>query len=71
MILDLGRVWEERSGVVGDSEPSGDLSQSTHDSPPYSNLIPEKANQNEWRERRVNDISHLSLSLSYHSHLSI
>ena len=33
IILDLGRVWKERSGVVGDSEPSGDHSQSTHGSP--------------------------------------
>ena len=71
MILDLGRVWEERSGVAGDSEPSGDLSQSTHDSPPYSNLTPAKVNQNEGGEKGVNDISHRSLSLSYHSHLSI
>lgn len=30
MILNLGRVWEEKHGVAGDLEPCGALSKCTH-----------------------------------------
>lgn len=41
MILDLGRVGEERT-VAGDLEPFGALSKCTHGLPPYSNMAPAK-----------------------------
>lgn len=58
MILDPGRVWEEGWGAVGDSEPSGNLSQRIHGSLPYSNMAPAKANQiSEGGARRMTDLS--------------
>lgn len=53
MILDLGRVWEEKDGAAGDLEPCGALSKCTHGLPPYSNMAPaktkwERGEKSEW-----------------------